>query len=155
MSPEVPLIAPPNTVHIRHASKCNLQERHTYELAFKPSHLSRAPVCKHLILIPPILCCYQYAAINMLLFDRFLVANRSKQAKWSKTGRKVNNNCIRSAKGKTIFLKCSVLLNCLLEIVGDEFVTSIDHFDEFHVNLLFDCSIYRLMCTHMGYDIQT
>ena len=36
-----------------------------------------------------------------------------------------------------------------LEIVGDEFLTSIDYYDEFHVNLLFDRSIYRPMCTHM------
>ena len=41
------------------------------------------------------------------------------------------------------------MLNYRLEIVGDEFVTSIDHFDEFHGNLLFDRPIYRLMCTHM------
>ena len=34
--------------------------------------------------------------------------------------------------------------------VGEEFVTSIGHSDEFHVNLLFDRSIYRPMCTHMG-----
>ena len=36
-----------------------------------------------------------------------------------------------------------------LEIVGDEFLTSIDYYDEFHVNLLFDRSIYRPMYTHM------
>ena len=35
------------------------------------------------------------------------------------------------------------MLNHYLEIVGDELVTSIDHFDEFYVNLLFDRSIYR------------
>ena len=41
------------------------------------------------------------------------------------------------------------MLNFQFEIVlGDEFVTSIDHYDEFHVNLLFDRSIYRPMCTH-------
>ena len=34
--------------------------------------------------------------------------------------------------------------------MGEEFVTSIGHPDEFHVNLLFDRSIYRLMCIHMG-----
>ena len=34
-----------------------------------------------------------------------------------------------------------------LEIVGDEFLTSIDY-DEFHVNLLFDRYVYRPMCTH-------
>ena len=38
-----------------------------------------------------------------------------------------------------------------LEIVEDEFLVSINHYDEFHVNLLFDHSIYRPMCTHMGY----
>ena len=38
-----------------------------------------------------------------------------------------------------------------LEIVGEEFVTSIGDSDEFYVNLLFDRSInYRPMCTHMG-----
>ena len=37
-----------------------------------------------------------------------------------------------------------------LEIVGEEFVTSIHHYNEFYVNLLFDRSIYRPMCTHMG-----
>ena len=31
---------------------------------------------------------------------------------------------------------------------GGESVTSIDHYDEFYVNLLFDRSIYRPMCTH-------
>ena len=29
-------------------------------------------------------------------------------------------------------------------------MTSIDHYDNFYVNLLFDRSIYRPMCTHMG-----
>ena len=42
------------------------------------------------------------------------------------------------------------MLSYQLEIVGDEFLTSIDYDDEFHVNLLFDRSIYRPMCTHMG-----
>ena len=38
-----------------------------------------------------------------------------------------------------------------LEIVGEEFVTSIGDSDEFYVNLLFDRSIHRPMCTHMGH----
>ena len=42
------------------------------------------------------------------------------------------------------------MLNYQLQIVGDEFVTSIGHDDKFHENLLFDRSIYRPMCTHMG-----
>ena len=42
------------------------------------------------------------------------------------------------------------MLNYQLEIVGEEFVTTIGHSDEFYMNLLFDCSIYRPMCTHMG-----
>ena len=42
------------------------------------------------------------------------------------------------------------MLNYQLVIVGDEFVTSIGHSDEFYVDLLFDRSIYRPMCTHMG-----
>ena len=28
--------------------------------------------------------------------------------------------------------------------------SSTDHYDEFYLNLLFDRSIYRPMCTHMG-----
>ena len=55
-----------------------------------------------------------------------------------------------SAEGKTIFLKCLVLLNHPLEIVGQESVTSIDLYDEFYVNLLFDRFIHRPMFTHMG-----
>ena len=37
-----------------------------------------------------------------------------------------------------------------LEIMGEESVTSIHLYDEFNVNLLFDRSIHRPMCTHMG-----
>ena len=44
--------------------------------------------------------------------------------------------------------------NSRFKIVGDEFLTSIDCDDEFHVNLLFDHSIYRPMCTHMGHNIR-
>ena len=44
----------------------------------------------------------------------------------------------------------SVMPNSRLKIVRDEFLTSIDQYDEFHVNLLFNRSIYRPMCTHMG-----
>ena len=42
--------------------------------------------------------------------------------------------------------------NSRFKIGGDEFLTAnaIDYDDEFHVNLLFDRSIYRPMCTHMG-----
>ena len=40
--------------------------------------------------------------------------------------------------------------NNRLEIVGEEFVTSIGLSNEFYVNLLFDRSIHRPMCTHMG-----
>ena len=43
--------------------------------------------------------------------------------------------------------------NSRLEIVEDEFLTSVDHYDEFHVNLRFDRSFYRLMCTHVGNPI--
>ena len=35
--------------------------------------------------------------------------------------------------------------------MGEEYVTSIHLYDEFYVNLLFDRSIYRPMCTHMGH----
>ena len=63
---------------------------------------------------------------------------------------KVDKSCIRSTKDKTILLECSVMLNYQLEIVGEEFVTSIGHSDEFYVNILFDRYIYRPMCTHMG-----
>ena len=48
-------------------------------------------------------------------------------------------------------LGCSVTRNSRLKIVKGEFPTSFDYFDEFHVNLLFDRSIYRPMCTHVGY----
>ena len=41
------------------------------------------------------------------------------------------------------------MANSRFKIVGDEFQTPIDYYDEFHVNLLFDRSIYRPMCTHM------
>ena len=44
------------------------------------------------------------------------------------------------------------MLNYQYQIVGDEFVTSIGHDDEFYVNLLFDRFIYRPMYTHMGND---
>ena len=47
------------------------------------------------------------------------------------------------------------MLNYQLEIVGEEFATSIGHFDEFYANLLFDRFIYRPMCTHMGYTKET
>ena len=42
--------------------------------------------------------------------------------------------------------------NSRLIIMEDEFLTSIDYYDEFNANLLliFDRSIYRPMCTHMG-----
>ena len=39
--------------------------------------------------------------------------------------------------------------NNQLKIMGDEFLTSIDHYGEFIGNLLFDYFIYRPMCTHM------
>ena len=42
------------------------------------------------------------------------------------------------------------MLNYQLQIVGDEFVTSISYDDEFYVNLLFDRFIHRPMCTYMG-----
>ena len=44
------------------------------------------------------------------------------------------------------------MLNYQLEIVGEEFVTSIGHSDEFYVNLLFNryVIVNRPMCTHMG-----
>ena len=52
-------------------------------------------------------------------------------------------------KDKTILLECSVMLNYQCKIVEDKFVTSIGHDDECYVNLLFDRSIYRPMCTHI------
>ena len=42
----------------------------------------------------------------------------------------------------------SYALNYQLDFVGNEFVTPIDHYDEFYVNLLLDRSIYRPMCAH-------
>ena len=51
-------------------------------------------------------------------------------------------------------LGCSVMRNySRLKIVIGEFLTCFDYYDEFHVNLLFDRSIYRPMSTHTGYDI--
>ena len=47
------------------------------------------------------------------------------------------------------------MLNYQLQIVGDEFVTSIGHDDEFYVYLRFDRSIHRPMWTHMGYHGNT
>ena len=61
-------------------------------------------------------------------------------------------SCIWSTKDKTILLEFSVMLNYQLEIVGEEFATSIDHSDKFYVYLLFDRSIYRPMCTHRVAD---
>ena len=40
-----------------------------------------------------------------------------------------------------------------LEIVEDDFLASINHYDEFHVILIFDRSIYRPMCTHSGHGV--
>ena len=43
--------------------------------------------------------------------------------------------------------------NSRQKIMEDEFLTSnsIGYYDVFHVNLIFDRSIYRPMCTHMGH----
>ena len=41
--------------------------------------------------------------------------------------------------------------NSRLKTVRYEFLTFIDYYDGFHVNLLFDRSTYRPMCSHMGY----
>ena len=60
---------------------------------------------------------------------------------------KDNKNCLWSVKGGAVSSRCSVMPNSR---VGVEFLTAIDYEDEFHVNLLFDRSIYRPMCTHMG-----
>ena len=54
-------------------------------------------------------------------------------------------------KDKIVLLEFSAMLNYQSQIVGDEFVTSIGHDDELYVNSLFDRSIYRPMCTHMGH----
>ena len=70
----------------------------------------------------------------------------------SKTGRK--GQSIKTLYGqkrvKLFFPKCLVLVNYRLEIMRDESVTSINHYNEFYVNSLFDRSIYRPMCTNMG-----
>ena len=44
----------------------------------------------------------------------------------------------------------SVMPSSRFKIMNYEFLTAIDYDDEFHVNLLFDHSIYQTMCTHMG-----
>ena len=46
------------------------------------------------------------------------------------------------------------MLNYKLEIVGNEYVIFIDHYNEYYVNLLFGRSIYRPKCTHMGHFSQ-
>ena len=76
-----------------------------------------------------------------------LIADGSKET----VVEKVNNNCIWSTKGKTTPLECLLMLNYQLETMGDESVISIDHFDEFYVNLLLNRSICRLMSTHKVY----
>ena len=50
---------------------------------------------------------------------------------------KNNKNCFWS-----VSLGCSVMPDSRLKIVKDKFLTSIDYYDEFHVDLLFDRSIY-------------
>ena len=87
-----------------------------------------------------------------LFLSSFSTAFRSQTGRKKQSGRKrvekVDKNCIWPIKDKTLLLECSVMLNNQLQIVGDEFETSICHDDEFYVNLLFDRSIYRPMCTH-------
>ena len=51
-------------------------------------------------------------------------------------------NCFWSIQGGAVPLGCSVMPNSRLEIMGDEFLTYIDHYNQFHVSLLFDRSIY-------------
>ena len=63
----------------------------------------------------------------------------------------MSKNCIWAVKDRTLPLGCSIVLNYKLEIVGDEYVISIHNKDKFYVNLLFDRSIHRPTCTHMGY----
>ena len=57
---------------------------------------------------------------------------------------KVNeiDNSFWSVQGGAVPFLCSVMLNRRLEIMGDEFLTFIDHYDEFNaVNSLFARSI--------------
>ena len=42
------------------------------------------------------------------------------------------------------------MLNSQLEIMGDEYLTSTEHNDEFYVNSLLDRSTYQPMCTQVG-----
>ena len=60
---------------------------------------------------------------------------------------KANKNCILSTEG---IIEGPIIdrgSNYRLDILGDESL-----YDEFYVNLLFDRSVYRPMCTHMGYS---
>ena len=63
---------------------------------------------------------------------------------------KGNKNGFWSVQGEAVSWGCSVMPNNRLEIVWVEFMTSIDHIKQFYVNLLFNRSIDRPMCTHMG-----
>ena len=58
-------------------------------------------------------------------------------------------------KGKiSPHIRSSSVLNYKLEIVGNEYVIFIDHYNKYYVNLLFGRSIYRPECTHMGNNRQ-
>ena len=94
---------------------------------------------------------YRSKTAFIILFDHFLIAQTGrKKQNGRKRVKKVERSCVWSTKDKNILLECSVImLNYQLEIVGEEFVTSIGPSDEFYVNLHFDRSIYRPMCTHM------
>ena len=81
----------------------------------------------------------------------FWLQTSQKKQNGRKEVENVGKNCIWSIKVKTILLECSVMLNYQFEFVGEVIVTSFGHSDEFYEKLLFDRSIYRPMCTHMGH----
>ena len=62
---------------------------------------------------------------------------------------KDNRNGFWSVQGGAVSLGCLAMPNSRLKTLRDEFLTSIEYYDGFYVNLLFD-RFYRPMCTHMG-----
>ena len=61
---------------------------------------------------------------------------------------KDNKNGFWSVQGGTVSLGCSAMLNSRLKTVRDEFLTSIDYYDGFLVNLLFD-RFFIDRCAHI------
>ena len=76
---------------------------------------------------------HSYAFEHSVYFDRFVYFDRSAI---KRAVAKVNKNCFWSVQGGAVTLGCSFVPKSQLGIVGDEYLTSIDNYDEFQVNLL-------------------